>query len=77
MSRLKFAIIGCGRISHKHIEALANNFKEAKLVSVCDIIPEKMDKDVEEYYDFMKQRGINLDKKINKYTDYKDRKSVV
>lgn len=72
MSRLKFAIIGCGRISHKHIEALANNFKEAKLVSVCDIIPEKMDKDVEEYYDFMKQRGINLDKKINKYTDYKE-----
>jgi len=72
MSRLKFAIIGCGRISHKHIEALANNFKEADLVSVCDIIPEKMDKDVEEYYDFMKQRGINLDKKINKYTDYKE-----
>ena len=72
MKKLSFAIIGCGRISHKHIEALADNFKEADLVSVCDIIPEKMDKDVEEYYDFMKQRGINLDKKINKYTDYKE-----
>lgn len=72
MKKLSFAIIGCGRISHKHIEALANNFTEADLVSVCDIVPEKMDKDVEEYYDFMKQRGINLDKKINKYTDYKE-----
>jgi predicted dehydrogenase len=72
MPELKFAIIGCGRISHKHIEALANNFKEADLISVCDIVPGKMDKDVEEYYEFMKQRGINLDKKINKYMDYKE-----
>ena len=72
MKKLSFAIIGCGRISHNHIEALANNFKEAKLVSVCDTVPQKMDKDVEEYYDFMKRKGIELYKDINKYMDYKE-----
>lgn len=35
---IKFALIGCGRISKKHIEILTNNNVEnAKLVSVCDI----------------------------------------
>ena len=35
---LKFALIGCGRISKKHIEVLTNNrIRDAKLVCVCDI----------------------------------------
>lgn len=35
---IKFAFIGCGRISKKHIEILSNStLSEAKLVSVCDI----------------------------------------
>jgi len=53
---LKFAIIGCGRISHKHIEALSNNANEAKLVALCDIVPEKMDKiagEVKKYTDYI------------------------
>ena len=29
MGKLKFAIIGCGRISYKHEEALVNNKEEA------------------------------------------------
>ena len=36
MSRLKFAIIGCGRISYKHVEALVNNYSEAVLTATCD-----------------------------------------
>ncbi|MCW7999848.1 oxidoreductase [Clostridium sp. cpc1] len=67
---LKFAIIGCGRISHKHIEALANNSKEAELVAVCDIVAEKMDKDIEEYYEYLKE--MNLTKEVKKYIDYKE-----
>jgi predicted dehydrogenase len=35
---LNFAIIGCGRISKKHVELLGNNaVKNAQLAAVCDI----------------------------------------
>lgn len=40
MSKIKFAIIGCGRISAKHVEAVINNKDEAELVAVYDIIEE-------------------------------------
>ena len=39
----RFAIIGCGRISHKIAEGLAGNKEKAILVALSDIIPEKMD----------------------------------
>jgi len=38
MGKLNFAILGSGRISHKHVEALINNYDEAVLVAVCDLI---------------------------------------
>ena len=41
MKKLKFAIIGCGRISYKHVEALVNNKEEAELVATCDVVLEK------------------------------------
>ena len=35
---LKFVIVGCGRISKKHIELLANQrIKSVKLVGICDL----------------------------------------
>lgn len=34
---INFALVGCGRISGNHIEALKNFKNEAKLVAVCDI----------------------------------------
>ena len=37
---MNFALIGCGRIAHRHADALTKNEK-AKLVSVCDLIPER------------------------------------
>ncbi|MDR1571516.1 MAG: Gfo/Idh/MocA family oxidoreductase [Clostridiales Family XIII bacterium] len=39
MNRLRFAMIGCGRISRKHVEALAANGAAAALAAVCDIVP--------------------------------------
>jgi len=38
--KLKFALVGCGRISGKHIEAL-KEIDDAELVAVCDISIEK------------------------------------
>lgn len=82
MNKLKFGIIGCGRISTKHIEAIVNNFEEAELVAVYDIVPEKMDKLVKSYYKYLyKKEEVNVYKKsleeiaitkeeIIKYTDY-------
>lgn len=43
---LKFAIIGCGRISARHAQHISNN---GILKAVCDIIPEKADKLAQEY----------------------------
>jgi UDP-N-acetyl-2-amino-2-deoxyglucuronate dehydrogenase len=40
MKNINFALVGCGRISGKHIEAI-NDIKNASLVAVCDIDLEK------------------------------------
>lgn len=64
MKEVKFAIIGCGRISHKHIEALINNNKEAVLVSVCDIIENKAIELKKQYEDVLKESDVKV------YTDY-------
>jgi UDP-N-acetyl-2-amino-2-deoxyglucuronate dehydrogenase len=37
--KLRFALVGCGRISGKHIEALAAHADRAELVGVCDPDP--------------------------------------
>lgn len=37
---MKYALIGCGRISPNHIEAAKNN--KLDFVAMCDIIPEVM-----------------------------------
>ena len=37
---IKIAIIGCGRIFHKHFLAI-NNTKGLKIISVCDIDKKK------------------------------------
>lgn len=51
--KLSIAIIGCGRISNKHIEAINNN-KFLELNAVCDIDKNKLNK---------------IDNKISKYTN--------
>ncbi|WP_006718427.1 Gfo/Idh/MocA family protein [Desulfitobacterium metallireducens] len=38
--KMRFAIIGCGRIAQKHGESIMA-IPEAELVAVCDIVPEK------------------------------------
>lgn len=48
VSKLKFALVGCGRIAKKHAEAL-NELKEAELVSVCDLNIEKAKEYGEEF----------------------------
>lgn len=64
MSKLKFAILGCGRISYKHVEALINNKEEVELVAVCDLIEEKAVERKNQYE--VAVEGVS----IRVYTDY-------
>ena len=59
MERLRFALVGCGRIVSKHTEALTNHVKNAELIAVCDIVKEKA-----EY--------IGKKYNVNHYTNYDD-----
>ncbi|MFR2503538.1 MAG: hypothetical protein ACLS85_13835 [Coprobacillus cateniformis] len=38
---MKYALIGCGRISTNHVKAVINNNLE--FVAVCDVVPEHME----------------------------------
>ncbi|WLR55494.1 Gfo/Idh/MocA family oxidoreductase [Mesobacillus subterraneus] len=58
---LKYAIIGCGRISPNHIAAAIEN--ELDIVALCDVVPENM-KD--------KISTFNLPETTPQYTDYKE-----
>jgi len=64
MAKLKFAVLGCGRISYKHIDAMINNYDEAKLAAVCDIVIEKAVERKAQY----EKAIVGSDVKV--YTDY-------
>ncbi|MBP5684258.1 MAG: Gfo/Idh/MocA family oxidoreductase [Bacilli bacterium] len=56
---MKYALIGCGRISVNHIQAALNN--RLDIVGICDIIPERMKEKKELFPDI---------KDVKEYTDY-------
>ncbi len=58
---MKYALIGCGRISENHIKAAVNN--QLEIVAVCDVIKEHMKQ-------LLSKHGLNQDYKIKRYTDY-------
>ncbi|MBO5424602.1 MAG: Gfo/Idh/MocA family oxidoreductase [Lachnospiraceae bacterium] len=59
---MKYALIGCGRISTNHIKAAVNNNLE--IVAVCDIVPENMES-------VLAKHSLENDTSIKRYTDYK------
>ena len=59
---MRYALIGCGRISVNHMKAAINNNLE--IVAVCDIIPEHME-------NVLAKAGVEADGTIRRYTDYK------
>lgn len=66
MSKLRFAILGCGRISTKHVEALINNKEEAELVAVYDIIEELAAEKKNQYESLVEGSNVKV------YTDYSE-----
>lgn len=59
---MKYALIGCGRIATNHMKAAINNNLE--ISAVCDIIYDKMD-------ELLAKHGLENEKSIRKYDDYK------
>lgn len=68
MKKLKFAIIGCGRISYKHVEGLVENSDIAELVATCDVKMELAQAKKDEYLERMNDKSL----KVGTYTDYKE-----
>lgn len=58
---MKYALIGCGRISTNHVKAVKNNHLE--FVAACDIVPEHIE-------EVLKKNELQ-DAPIKRYTDYK------
>lgn len=59
---MKYALIGCGRISTNHVKAAINN--KLEIVGVCDIIPQKMQ-------EILKKHELEYNDNIHQYTNYK------
>jgi UDP-N-acetyl-2-amino-2-deoxyglucuronate dehydrogenase len=65
--KIKFALVGCGRISYKHTDAIKNHLNHiAELVAVCDLKPDRAKQVGEE-------NGVpfysNYDDMLNKHDD--------
>lgn len=58
---MKYALIGCGRISTNHIKAALNN--KLEIVAVCDIVPEHME-------GVLAKHSLENEPAIKRYTDY-------
>ena len=58
---MKYALIGCGRISTNHIKAAVANRLE--IVAVCDVVPARME-------EVLAKHGLEQDRTIARYTDY-------
>jgi UDP-N-acetyl-2-amino-2-deoxyglucuronate dehydrogenase len=58
---LRYALIGCGRISPNHIAAAIEN--ELEIVALCDIVPENIEDKI---------INFNLPESTPLYTDYKE-----
>lgn len=58
---MRYALIGCGKISSKHIEAAKNN--NIEIAAICDIIPESMENLVNKF---------SLSDSVKRYTDYNE-----
>lgn len=62
---LKVALIGCGRISFKHVEAFIKNSDRMKLIATCDVVEERARKKAEEYGKAINEADVKI------FTDFK------
>lgn len=63
--KYRFALIGCGRISHKHIEGFVNDKNRIDLVAVCDVDQSRAEEKAKEYLRLLPDAEVSV------FTDYR------
>ena len=63
--KLRYALIGCGRIAPNHIAAVLNNLDGLDFAAVCDPVPERMEA-------VLAPAPQALREKVRRYTDYRE-----
>lgn len=64
--RYKAGIIGCGRISYKHVEGFISNKSKVDLVALCDLSEEKTEDRFKQYTESVENSNI---KQYTSYTE--------
>lgn len=65
MAKIRYALIGCGRIAPNHVAAAKANENDIELLAVCDIVPENCEKVLEQLPE--EERSA-----VKRYNDYKE-----
>ena len=65
MSKIRYALIGCGRIAPNHIAACMNNADGLVICAVCDPVAERME-------EVLKPMAQEERAKVRRYADYRD-----
>ena len=65
MSKIRYALIGCGRIAPNHIAACMNNADDLELCAVCDPVEERME-------EVLKPLAQEERAKVRRYADYRE-----
>ena len=65
----KYGLIGCGRISYKHVQAHVDNYPNSILVACVDPVIENAKEKAQQYVDLMKEKHQE-DVEVNVYSSY-------
>ena len=63
--KLRYALIGCGRIAPNHIAAAMNNADSLEIAAVCDLVPERME-------EVLRPVPEEIRAQIKRFTDYRE-----
>lgn len=64
-NKLRYALIGCGRIAPNHVAAALNNAQELELCAVCDPVAERME-------EVLSKAPEAVRAGVRRYTDYRE-----
>ena len=71
INKIKIAIVGCGRISKKHISAIIREYERSELVAICDNNEDRI-YDIKNFYQNEIKKNKLFFKNIKKYSSYKE-----
>lgn len=69
--KIKIAIVGCGRISKKHITAIIKEYNRCELVGLCDNNEISIDNICNFYYENLEKNNLGF-KNLKRYATYEE-----